>query len=163
MTTSSFKRTISLLIGLLLVVSLVCVSAYGQGSIYKKRHKRARRAVAAVPVIGPTPTNLQEYVCSPGEKVLMRFDYTRNMPDGGFLGNQYTSYLGPNGRVIRTTTDAVQWYAPSPPPAQNPPVITWQYQAQNGSFVCKAVVIGANQMRIDFTSCTNFPPRTCIQ
>jgi hypothetical protein len=160
MTTLSFKRMMSLLTGLFLVLSLVCISAAGQGR-HKGRHKRARRAMMSA--TGPFPTALNEYVCSPDERVLMRFDYTRNMPGGAFLGNEYTSYLSRNGRVLRTTTQAVQWFAPSPPPTPQPQQITWQYQAQDGSFFCKAVVVGPNGVSIDFGTCTNFPPRTCEQ
>jgi hypothetical protein len=160
MKTLSFKRTISLLTGLLLVLSLFCISAAGQHKS-KGQHRKAARAM--VPVTGPYPTALNEYTCGSDERVLMRFDFTRNMPGGGFLGNEYTSYLSRDGRVLRTTTKAVQWFAPSPPPTQQPQQITWQYQAQDGSFVCKAVVVGPNGVSVDFATCTNLPVRSCGQ
>jgi hypothetical protein len=160
MTTLSFKRTMSLLIGLCLVLSLICISAAGQGSIYRKRHKRARMAAAAGMVTNP-PTLETPYFCSytiHGSETrysTVIMTYSRNMPQNGFLGHIHT-VLFPNGQVLDKD---MQVY--NARPAQGDGSIPWSFQNQDGSVVCKEMLVSADKRKVTFSQCSNTAVQTC--
>ncbi|HEY0006632.1 MAG TPA: hypothetical protein VGB17_17755 [Pyrinomonadaceae bacterium] len=112
-------------------------------------------------VTGETPTNLEQYTCNDTETLFMRFDYTRNMPDNGFLGNQYTTIVFPRGGE-RTTAKAVQWYN-GRTTTNNGGGMLWGYQAQDGSFLCPSVFVSTDKRTVIFSACRNLPDRTCRQ
>jgi hypothetical protein len=161
MTTSSFKRATSLLIGLLLVVSLICVSAAGQGK--GKRHGKARAStMAASTATGDLPTLDTPYFCNytiNGSEVRfsgVTFNYTRNMPQNGFLGHIHT-ILFPSGSILdkdmqiynpRARTDGIDGKL-------------WSFQNQDGSIVCKEMSVTADKRTVKFSQCSNTAIQTC--
>lgn len=165
MTTSFVKPTLRILLGLMLIFSLLCVSAFGQ-SRGRKRHRRGKRAATRAMTPPGAPTNDGEYSCDPEGRVVLSFDYTGTTPNNGFLGNQYTTIERINGRPGRTTRKAVQWSTYQV--TQTPGGTTWSFQAQDGSFVCDprqggSVFIPDGKGEVRFTGCRNYPNRVCSQ
>lgn len=165
MTTSSVKPTVRILLGLMLILSPLCVSAAGRGKA-KKHHREEKRAAARVTTVSvDVPTTLDEYFCEPTQRVVLRFDYTGSRPNNGFVGNQYATIIRPNGRRGPTTKTAVQWSTFQVPQTE-PGGTTWSYQAQDGSFVCDprrggSVFVPTGQGEVRFINCRNLTNRVC--
>jgi hypothetical protein len=162
MTTSSFKRATSLLIGLLLVVSLICVSAAGQGK--DKKHGKARGAATMTvsTATGDLPTLDTPYFCNytiNGSEVRfsgVTFNYSRNMPQNGFLGHIHT-VLFPQGAILDKD---MQVYNPR---ARNDGIDgkLWSFQNQDGSVVCKEMSVTTDKRTVKFSQCSNTAIQTC--
>jgi hypothetical protein len=161
MTTASFKRATSLLIGLLLVVSLICVSAAGQGK-GKGQSKAKGKGMAPTTATGPYPTLLTPYFCNytiNGSEVRfsgVTFNYTRNMPQNGFLGHTHT-VLFPSASILDKD---MQVYNPRPR-TDGEAGILWSYQTQDGSVVCKDMAVSTDLRVVKFSQCSNTAIQTC--
>lgn len=93
----------------------------------------------------PTPQN-QAYYC-PYEGAFLAFEWTRPMPQGGWLGE-----------ADGFTNKAVQAYNAQSLPGGG---LNWGIQAQDGSFVCR-MHVSANQNTISFVNCSgNWPVTFC--
>jgi hypothetical protein len=148
----------SLLIGLFLVASLICISAAGQGK--GKGRKAKGSAMAAAGVVSNPPTLETPYFCSytiNGSEtrystVIMTYSGTR--PNGGFVGHIHTVLI-PSGQVLDKD---MQVYNSRPPTDAG---IPWSYQTQDGSVVCKEMLISGDKRKVTFSQCSNTAVQTC--
>lgn len=96
----------------------------------------------------PTPQN-RPYYC-PNEGAFLAFDWTKQMPYGGWLGE-----------TDGFTHKAVQAYDARPLSGGG---LNWGFQAQDGSFVCR-MYVSANQDTVSFVNCRpygNWPVTSCF-
>jgi len=158
MTTLSFKRMMSLLIGLFLVASLICISAAGQGK--GKGRKAKGSAMAAAGIVSNPPTLETPYFCnytihgSETHYSTVIMTYSRNMPDNGFLGHIHTVLI-PGGQVLDKD---MQVYNARP---QTDGGIPWSFQHQDGSVVCKEMLVSSDKRKVTFSQCSNTAVQTC--
>jgi hypothetical protein len=164
MTTLSFKRAMSLLTGLFLVVSLICVSAAGQGK-GKKGGNAGSKGIAATTATGDLPTLTTPYFCvytingsEPRYSTLI-MNYTKNMPGGAFLGQNHTILI-PAGTIQDKDT---QVYNPRPQSGSTPQTTgtLWSFQHQDGSVVCKEMFVTSDKRLVKFSQCSNTAVQTC--
>jgi hypothetical protein len=95
----------------------------------------------------PTP-QFRTYYC-PHEGALLAFEWTKQMPYGGWLGRTYD-----------IAEEDVQAYDARPLYGGG---LNWGFQAQNGSFVCR-MYVSADQNHITFVNCrpfANWPLTSC--
>ncbi len=155
MITSSFKRGMSLLIGLFLVLSLICVSAIGQGK--GKRGKARGRGIVAE-TSGGFPTLTTPYFCvytingSGPRQATVTMTYSPNPIHGGFLGQIHNVY--PDNSVLDA---AMQVYNPRLQAGGT----LWSYQRQDGAVVCKEMFVTVDKRIVKFSQCSNGAVQTC--
>ena len=93
----------------------------------------------------PTP-QYQTYYC-PNESTFIAFEWTKQMPYGGWLGKSYG------------IAKDVQAYDPR---ALGGGGLNWGFQAQDGSFVCR-MYVSADQYTISFVNCRgSWPVTNCL-
>lgn len=143
MTPTWLKRAAYGLVGLCLA-SVLCVQPSSKGT---------SAAVRPAATAAMTPT-ASRYNCGDTDHPdYINFDWTKPMPQGGWLGN--VAYGG--------NKPAVQVFAPKPV-EQN--VTDWTYQAQDGSFICHMIVSNKPPLTdhyVSFERCNNnkWPQVTC--
>lgn len=94
----------------------------------------------------PTPQN-QGYYC-PNEGAFLAFEWTKQMPYGGWLGE-----------TDGFTHKPVQAYDATPMRGGG---LNWGIQAQDGSFVCR-MYVSADQYTISFVNCRgSWPVTSCF-
>lgn len=129
MTTSTRRRSVWSLCGLLCATLLLC-AAFVPGA--------TPSALAAYDV---HPTRDPSLFYCPYENQYVSFDWTQQMPFGGWLGS--TGYY---------KTKDVQAYDAQTLPNGG---LNWGFQAQDGSFVCR-MYVSSNQNNINFVNCRPF-------
>lgn len=143
MTFTLFKRAAYALMGLSLV-SVLSVQWASKGTAAASR--------PSAPAAAPTPTSPRYNCGDPDAPDYITFDWTRPMPQGGWLGD--VSYHG--GYKVQVFD----------PKVVEPNVTDWTYQAQNGSFLCHMIVSNKPPLRnhyVSFERCNNqnWPQVTC--
>jgi hypothetical protein len=129
MTTSTRRRPVRALCGLLFATLLLCAFIVPGG------------ASSARAAYDPTPTRDPSLFFCPNENAYVSFDWGRPMPYGGWLGA--TGYY---------KAKDVQAYDAQPLSNGG---LDWGFQAQDGSFVCRMHVT-SNQNNITFVNCRPF-------
>lgn len=146
MTPTWFKRAAYGLVGLCLA-SVISLQSSSKGT------SAAVRPNAPVPAATPKPT-APRYNCGDTDHPdYIYFDWTKPMPQGGWLGNV----------VYGSNKPAVQIFNPQVV-EQN--VTDWTYQAQNGAFICHMIVSNKPPLTehyVSFERCNNnqWPQVTC--
>lgn len=136
MTFTLFRRAAYGLMGLSLV-SVLSVQWASKGTA-------AGIGPPAPAAAAPTPT-ASRYNCGDADNPdYITFDWTRPMPQGGWLGN--VSYRGEYKIQVFDAKEV------------EPNVTDWTYQAQNGSFLCHMIVSNKPPLRnryVSFERCNN--------
>ncbi len=91
----------------------------------------------------PTPQN-QAYYC-PNEGAFLAFEWTKQMPYGGWLG-ETDGFTHKPVQAYNAQTLPGGW-------------LNWGIQAQDGSFVCR-MYVSSNQDTLNFVNCRGYWPVT---
>lgn len=142
MTTSSHRRTLCLVIGMLLTAALLLTSTVGGRT-------------SALQTDQPTAPGLFQCDDS-GEGYRVAFAWTRRMPgNGAWLGTVTVSQ-----GTKRILSKPIQVFDAT---GTNP--ITRQFQAQDGSFYCRKMVITGDRRSVSWSDCRNWvlADQTCLR
>jgi hypothetical protein len=170
MATSSNKRARHLLTGCVLLL-IACAAFFTPAAEFdtEARAEPAAAVAAQTPPPTPSPTPAPtpawreptrpntRYVCDwkrPGTQGMaeVRFEYTRQMPQNGWLGKLHTKY--PNGT---TRVDLIQLFAPRPVARLG---TEWSFQTTDGKIRCKLTIMrGSGEVR--FGNCSNGVEQYC--
>lgn len=173
MTHSPFKRMKWLLTGFTLTIMLLCTIFSSQAEL--KSEDAGKAAVTpvhapAVPVQTPTPIATPvprwrqptrpnaAYICDwkrPGSSGMaeVKFEYTRETPNGGWIGKLNTRY--PDGK---TRVDNMQLFAAKPFRRLGK---EWSFQTTDGKITCK-ISINRESSEVRFGGCNNGVEQYCV-
>src|SRR5436190_13871808 len=135
MATTSFKSPRSFLIGSILTMLLAGVPFFPRAEVTNARDSAP---ASFDPVFAPSPTQPTKpntvYVCDwkrPGSNGMseIKFEYTRQMPQNGWLGKISTKYPNGSSRV-----DDAQFYDAKAKPKLGH---EWGFQTTDGKTICK--------------------------
>lgn len=171
MTHSPFKRMKWLLTGFTLTAMLLCTILSSQAGL---RPEDAGKAAVAplhsspLPAQTPTATPIPRwreptrpnaaYICDwkrPGSSGMaeVKFEYTRETPNGGWLGKLNTKY--PDGK---TRVDNMQLFAAKPFRRLGK---EWSFQTTDGKITCK-ISINRESSEVRFGGCNNGVEQYCV-